>query len=124
MAVVNVSCVQTLTRVTTQIGNIDSSLFGCHFTGDTWDVTVKSRPAGLTLTGVGGSPLPASSPILTGRGVTPTNQVLTVEAGVSMWAGALVGAIAVLAGAAIQTGFGVTLVDVMLAVAPSEARRT
>lgn len=39
-----------------------------------------------------------------------------------MWTGALVGAIAVLARAAVQTGFGVTLVDVMLAVAPSEAR--
>lgn len=41
-----------------------------------------------------------------------------------MWAGALIGAVAVLAGATIQTGFGVTLVDVMLAVAPSEAGRT
>lgn len=41
-----------------------------------------------------------------------------------MWAGAFVGAVAVLAGAAVQTGFGVTLVDVVLAVAPSEARRT
>lgn len=41
-----------------------------------------------------------------------------------MWAGALVGAVAVVAGAAIQTGFGVTLVDIMLAVAPGEARRT
>lgn len=39
-----------------------------------------------------------------------------------MWAGTLVCAIAVLAGATVQTGFGVTLVDVMLAVAPSEAR--
>lgn len=48
---------------------------------------------------------------------------LTIESGVSMWAGALVGAVAVLAGAAIQAGFRVALVDVMLAVATSEAWR-
>lgn len=41
-----------------------------------------------------------------------------------MRAGTLVGAVAVLAGAAVQTGFGVALVDVVLAVAPGEARRT
>lgn len=38
-----------------------------------------------------------------------------------MWAGTLEGAVAVLAGATVLTRFGVTLVDVMLAVAPSEA---
>lgn len=104
------------------MSNIDSSLFGCHLTGNTWDVTVESCPASLTLTAVGGSPLPASSTVLTRRRVTPTDQVLTVQSSVSMWAGALVGAVAVLAGATVQTGFGVTLVDVMLAVVPSEAR--
>lgn len=41
-----------------------------------------------------------------------------------MWTGALVGAIAVLAGAPVQTGSGVTLVDVVLTVVPGEARRT
>lgn len=40
-----------------------------------------------------------------------------------MRAGALVGAVAVLAGAAIQTRLGVALVDVVLTVAPGEARR-
>lgn len=48
---------------------------------------------------------------------------LTVESSVSGWAGALVRAIAVLAGAAIQAGFGVALIDVVLAVAPGETRR-
>ena len=38
-----------------------------------------------------------------------------------MQAHALVGAVAVLAGAAIQAGLGVTLVDIMLAVTASEA---
>ena len=38
-----------------------------------------------------------------------------------MRAGALVGAVAVLAGASVQTGFGVALVDVVLAVAAHEA---
>lgn len=66
VAVVNVSCVQTLTRVTTQMDDVDSSLFGCYLAGDTRDVTVKSRPASLALAAVGGSPLPASSPVLTG----------------------------------------------------------
>lgn len=41
-----------------------------------------------------------------------------------MWAGALVSAVAVVAGAAVQAGSGVALVDVVLAVAPREARRT
>lgn len=41
-----------------------------------------------------------------------------------MRTGALVCAVTVLTCAAVQTGFGVTLVDVMLAVAASEARRT
>lgn len=41
-----------------------------------------------------------------------------------MQTGALVCAITVLTCAAVQTGFGVALVDVMLAVAASEARRT
>lgn len=40
-----------------------------------------------------------------------------------MWAGALVGAVTVLAGAAVHAGFGVALIDVMLAVATSEAWR-
>lgn len=40
-----------------------------------------------------------------------------------MRAGALVGAVAVLAGAAVQAGFGVALVDVMLTVVPGEARQ-
>lgn len=36
---------------------------------------------------------------------------------------AFVGAVAVLAGAAVHAGFGVALVDVVLAVVPGEARR-
>lgn len=52
-----------------------------------------------------------------------SNGYLTVDSGVSMWASALVGAVAVLAGAAVQAGFGVALVDVMLAVDTDEARR-
>lgn len=43
-----------------------TSLFGCHLTGDTWDVTIKSSPASLTLAAISGSPLPATSPVLTG----------------------------------------------------------
>ena len=49
---------------------------------------------------------------------------LAVGAGVTMWTSALVGAEAVLAGAPIKTRSRVTLVDVMLAVAPREARQT
>lgn len=49
---------------------------------------------------------------------------LTVESSVPMWASTLVGAVAVLAGATVLAGFGVTLIDIMLAVAPSEARWT
>lgn len=67
VAVVNVPCIKTLTRVTTQMGDVDSSLFGCHLTGNTWDVTVKPRPACHALTTVRGSSLPACSPVLTGR---------------------------------------------------------
>ncbi len=40
-----------------------------------------------------------------------------------MRTGALVGAVAVLAGATVQTWLGVTLVDVMLTVVPGEAWR-
>lgn len=39
-----------------------------------------------------------------------------------MWAGAFVGSVAVVAGATIQAGLGVTFVDIMLTVAASEAR--
>lgn len=49
---------------------------------------------------------------------------LTVEAGVALWAGALVGPITVLAGAPVQARLGVAFVDVMLAVAAREARWT
>ena len=49
---------------------------------------------------------------------------LTVEPVVTMGTGALVGAIAVQAGPSVEAGSGVTLVDVMLAVAAGEARRT
>ena len=49
---------------------------------------------------------------------------LAVEARVALWAGALVGPVAVLAGAAVQAGPRITLVDVVLAVAAREARRT
>lgn len=48
---------------------------------------------------------------------------LAVEASVALRAGALVGAIAVLAGATMQAGPRVTLVDVVLAVAAREAGR-
>lgn len=48
---------------------------------------------------------------------------LTVESSISMWAGALVCAITVLAGATVHAGFGVALIDVMLAIATSEAWR-
>lgn len=51
-----------------------------------------------------------------------TAPYLTVEASVSMQAGALVGAVAILAGAPIQAGFGVALVDIVLAVVTSEPR--
>lgn len=46
---------------------------------------------------------------------------LAAEARVALRAGALVGAVAVVAGAAVQTGPRVTLVDVVLAVAAREA---
>lgn len=39
-----------------------------------------------------------------------------------MQAGALVGAIAVMAGAAVLAGFGVALIDVVLTVATGESR--
>lgn len=48
---------------------------------------------------------------------------LAVEASVALGAGALVGPVAVLAGAPVQAGFGVALVDVVLAVDTREARR-
>lgn len=66
VAVVNISSVQTLARITAQLGDFNPSLFGCHLTGDTWYVTIKARPASLTFTAVGGASLPASSPVLTG----------------------------------------------------------
>lgn len=49
---------------------------------------------------------------------------LAVEPGVPVGAGALVRPVAVLAGAPVQTGLGVALVYVVLAVAAREARRT
>lgn len=49
---------------------------------------------------------------------------LAVEAGVALGTGTLVGAIAILAGATMQAGTRVTLVDVVLAVAAREARWT
>lgn len=48
---------------------------------------------------------------------------LTVGPGVSMQAGALVSAVAVVACAAVLAGFGITLVDVMLAIVARESRR-
>ena len=53
-----------------------TSLFGCHLAGNTGDVTVKARPAGLTLAAVGGDLLPAGSSVLTGGQVAPAHQVL------------------------------------------------
>lgn len=59
----------------------------------------------------------------------PTNRFslsvpyLTVESSVTMGAGALVCAVAVVAGPSIHAGFGVTLIDVVLTVAPCEAGR-
>lgn len=47
---------------------------------------------------------------------------LAVESNVALGTSTLVGSIAVLAGASVQAGSGVTLVDVVLAVAASEAR--
>ena len=46
---------------------------------------------------------------------------LAVEARVALWAAALVGTVAVLAGAAVQAGPRVTLVVIVLAVAAGEA---
>lgn len=40
-----------------------------------------------------------------------------------MQAGALVSAVAVVAGAAVLAGFGITLIDVMLAIVASKSRR-
>lgn len=53
-----------------------TSLFGCNLTGNTRDIAVQARPAGLTIAAVGGSSLPARSSIFTGSRVTPMNQVL------------------------------------------------
>lgn len=52
-----------------------------------------------------------------------TSAHLAVEASVALWAGTLIGTIAVLAGATMQTGPRVTLIDIILAVAAREARR-
>jgi len=49
---------------------------------------------------------------------------LAVDAHVSLLAGALVGAVAVLAGASVHAGLGVAFVDVVLAVAAREAGQT
>lgn len=57
---------------------------------------------------------PAASPL----------SYLAAQSGVPVWTGALVGAVAVLAGSSVQTRFGVALVDVVLAVTAGEARRT
>lgn len=48
---------------------------------------------------------------------------LTIGPGVSMQAGALISAVAVVARAAVLAGFGITLVDVMLAIVARESRR-
>lgn len=49
---------------------------------------------------------------------------LAVESGVSVWAGAFVGAISVLTGASVLARPRVALVNVMLAVIPSKSRQT
>lgn len=121
VAVVNISCIETLARVSAQLGNINPSLFGSHLTGNTWDITVKSTPACLTLATIGSAPLPAGSSIFARRGVTPANQILTVKSSVSMWASALVSAIAVMTSATIQARLRVTFVDIMLAVVASKS---
>lgn len=48
---------------------------------------------------------------------------LTVGPGVSMYAGALVSAVAVMARATVLAGFGITLVNVMLAIVARESWR-
>lgn len=48
---------------------------------------------------------------------------LAVGPGVSVQAGALVSAVAVVARAAVLAGFGIALVDVMLAIVARESRR-
>ena len=55
---------------------------------------------------------------------SPALSYLAAQAGVPVWTGALVGAVAVLAGSSVQTRLGVALVDVVLAVTAGEARRT
>lgn len=67
--------------------------------------------------------MPAFPPVFTWRRVAPPYQILAVESGVALGAGALIGPVAVLARATIQTRFGVTFVDVVLTVAPGEPRR-
>lgn len=49
---------------------------------------------------------------------------LAVESGVSVWTGAFVGAVSVLTGASVLARPRVALVNVMLAVIPSESRQT
>ena len=49
---------------------------------------------------------------------------LAVDPGVSVLTGTLERPVAVLAGASVDAGFGVALVDVVLAVAPGEAGQT
>lgn len=99
-------------------------LFGCDLTGHTGNVTVETGPPSLTLAGVRGPLLPACSSVFTGGRITPAHQILTVDSFVAMRTGALVCAVTVQAGPPVEARLGVTLVDVILAVAAGEPRQT
>lgn len=87
-----------------QESDIDASLLCSHLTGHTEHVAVEASPAAAALAVVLCVGLPALATILAGSRVTPVHKVLAVEASVALWAGTLIGTIAVLAGATMQTG--------------------
>lgn len=94
----------------------------CHLTRHIWYVTVQASPATLAEAAVCGTSLHALASVLAGRATTQVHQGLTVVARVARGTGAAVTAQPIDAGATVLTRFGVTLIDVELAIGTSEAR--
>lgn len=104
VAVMLVFLIHTEPSVLAQESDIDASLLCSHLAGHAEHVAVEASPAAAALAVVLRVGLPARATVLAGSRVAPVHKVLAVEASVALWAGTLIGAIAVLAGAAMQTG--------------------
>lgn len=120
--VVGVRCVDTVAAMVAQVICLEPSLASGRLTGDSGDVTVASRPAASTVTDVRSILLATAPSVLTGRGASaPVNGGLTAVSGEALGAGAAEGLQAVLTDAPVETGLGVTLINLILAVGAGEA---